>query len=99
MRGDQGIGVGWVADNADFDSLLGDLVKSGSLGLENLGICLQKISSLHTWASGSGTHEHSYVSILETYHGISSGDDLMDALISPVVELHYEAFKGLFSGW
>ena len=97
LAGNEGIGVGWVAHHAHLHSLSGDFVKSLTLGLEDLGIGSQEVSSLHSWASWSGTDKHGHISILEGDEWVSRWNDLLDAVVGSVFELHDETLEDLFS--
>ena len=91
----QGVGVGGVSDNADLDTLLGDLVEGGTLSLENFSVSLQKLGSLHSGSSGSGTDQDGNIDVLESNKGVSGGDDLLDNVVCTIVELHDETLKDL----
>lgn len=97
LAGNEGIGVGWVAHHAHLHSLSGDFVKSLTLGLEDLGIGSQEVSSLHSWASWSGTDKHGHISILEGDEWVSGWNDLLDAVVGSVFELHDETLEDLLS--
>ena len=54
VRSDESIGISRVANNKDLHILLGKLVKSLTLSLENLGVRIEKILAFHagsTWHS------------------------------------------------
>lgn len=93
--GDQGVGVGGVAHDANLDGLLGDFVESLTLSLENLGVGGEEISALHTGATGSGADKDGDVAVLEADKGVRAGDDLVDQVVGTIVELHDEALKDL----
>ncbi len=85
---DKGVGVGGVAYNSYSDGLLCDSIDSLALSLENFGISLQEIGAFHAWTSRSSTDENGNITILETDHGVSSCNDVLDASVSTVSELH-----------
>lgn len=85
---DKCVGVSRVTDNNDLDALLGDLVDGLALGLENLGVSLKQIRALHAGTSGPGTNKNGNISIFEANKRISSGNNLLNARVSAVVELH-----------
>lgn len=93
----QSVGVGGVAHDTHLHGLLGDSVDGGSLSLENLGVSLQKIRSLHSGASRSCTDKHCHIAVLEADHWVSGGDDFMDASVSTIVKFHDETLKNLLS--
>lgn len=98
-RGDEGVGVGWVSNNANLDSLLGDLIESGSLSLEDLGIGLKKISSLHSWSSWSCAHKDCDVSILESNQRIGGRDDGVNTGVSSVHQFHAKSLESSLCLW
>jgi len=61
----ESVGVSWVSNDANLDSLLGNLVEGSTLSLENFGIGLQKVGSLHSGASWSGADHKADVDVLE----------------------------------
>ena len=91
LRCDKSVGVGGVADYSHSDGFLCDSIDSLALGLENFGICLQEIGAFHARTSGSSTDENGNVNILETDHGVSGCDDVLDARVSTISELHNES--------
>ena len=93
MRCNKCICVGGIANNTDLDSLLGDLVKSLALSLENLSVGAEEITTFHAGTTRFGTHEHRNINVLEADKRISGSDDLVNEGISTVVELHDEAFE------
>ena len=56
MRSDKGVSVSGVADDADLNILLGELIEGLTLGLEDLSILIQKIFAFHAGATGLGTN-------------------------------------------
>jgi len=99
VRGNESVGVGWVADNAYLHGLLGDLIESLSLSLEDLGIGSEQIGSLHSWSSWSGTDKHGDISVLESNHWVSGWHDVGNAVVSTVLKFHHESLKYLLGGW
>lgn len=99
LGANESICVCWVANHADSDCLLCNLVDSLSLSLENLSICLQEISTLHAGSSWSRTYEHGHIGILEGNKGISCWDDLLNARVGPVLEFHTKTLEDLLSSW
>ena len=95
LGSDESVGVSGVSDNTDLASLLGNSIHSGSLGLEDLGVGLEEISSFHTGTSGSGTDHDDDISVLESDEGVGSGDDAVDAVISSVIKFHDESLEYL----
>lgn len=93
--GNESIGVSRVANDANFDVLLGNLVKSLTLSLEDLSVGGEKISTLHTGAAGSGTNENSNVDIFEANHSVSAGDDLVNKRVGTIVQLHHNTLEDL----
>lgn len=97
VGGDQSVGVSWVSNNTNLDGLLSDLVDGLSLSLEDLGISAQKITSLHSWTSWSGTDQKSHVCVLEPNHGVSGWDDLVHEWVGSIHKLHAESLQGALS--
>lgn len=64
--GNESVGVSWVSNNANLDSLLSNLVEGSTLSLENFSIGLQKIGSLHSWTSWSSTNHKADIDVLES---------------------------------
>lgn len=57
-------------------SLLGKLVQSGSLDLEDVGVGLQQVLPLHALLPGHGAHQDSSIAVLEGLLGVGGGEDL-----------------------
>ena len=95
VRGNESVGVSGVANNANLDGLLGDLVEGGTLGLENLCVGLKEIRALHSGASRSSTNKNSDIAVLESDKGVSGGDDISDVGVCTILELHDETLENL----
>ena len=93
VRGNEGVGVGGVADNEDLHILLGELVEGFTLRLEDLGILVQEIFSLHAGATGLGTDENSYISLSEGLLNLCCGNDTSDKGEGTILELEDETLK------
>ena len=87
-RGDHGVGVGRVADDADLDGLLRELVEGGTLSLEDLGVGLEEVGSFHAGAAGSSSDEQGDVDVGEGLLGAGAGHDRVDAGVGAVHQLH-----------
>jgi hypothetical protein len=98
-RGNESVGVCWVSNNADLDSLLGNLVEGSTLSLENFSIGLQKIGSLHSWTSWSSTNHKADINVLESNQWVSSWNNLFNAAVSAITELHAETLKWSLGLW
>ena len=96
-RSNEGVRVGGVTDNANLHGLLGDLVESATLGLEDLGVGLEEISSLHTGTSRSSANKECNIGILEALERIGRRFNRVNASIGTIIELHDEALKGTLS--
>lgn len=96
VGGDQGVCVCGVSDNENLHSLLGNLVESFSLSLEDGSICGQEIFSLHAGTSGSSSDQHGGIAILEA--GLRAGValDVGEEGESSVSKLHSESLQGSF---
>ena len=99
MRADECIGVGWISNNANFNSLLCNFVDCLTLSLENLSICLEQVCTFHTRSSWSSTNQHSNISILKGNERISSWDDFLDARVSSIFEFHGKSLQYLLGSW
>ena len=97
MRCNECVGIGGIANNTDLDRLLGDLVKSLALSLENFSIGAQEITTFHAGTTRFGTHKHRNINVLEADKRVSGADDLVNKGISTVVELHDEALEDFLS--
>ena len=68
LGADETIGVGWIADDQNFDVLTRVLLNRGSHSLENANIFLHQVFSLHTLLTREGAcnceNEHFLVKIL-----------------------------------
>lgn len=95
--GNEGVCVSRVADDADFDSLLGNLVKSLTLSLEDFSIGGEEVGALHTGAARSGTNENSNINILEADHSVGARDDLVHKRVSTIVQFHHDTLEYLLS--
>ena len=93
MRADKGVGVGWVTNDSNFDGLLGDSIDSGTLSLENLSVGLEKVGTLHTGASWSSTNKDGNIDVLKANHRIGGGNDILDASVGTILELHNETLE------
>lgn len=89
----ESVGVSWVSDHANLDSLLGNLVEGSPLSLENFGVGLQKVGSLHSGASWSGADHKAHVDVLEPVQWVGGGNDLVHAAVGTVAELHAETLQ------
>jgi len=94
----QSVGVGWVANDADLNGLLGNSVDGGTLSLENLSIRLEQVRAFHSWASGPGTDKHADIGVLETNHRVSGWNDVLYASVGTILELHDETLEDLLCG-
>ena len=99
VRCDEGVGVGGVSNNSDLHGLLGNLIDSLTLSLENLGISSKEISTLHARASGASADKHGNISILESNKRVSSSDDRVNVGVSAIVEFHDETLEDLLGSW
>ena len=99
MGGNEGVGVAWVSNNEHFYGFLGNLIKCFALGFEYLSVSLKQISSLHSWASWSGSDKDSSIAVLESSLWVSCSDNGMEATIGSVQKLHLETLEWAFSSW
>lgn len=97
VRCNKCICIGRITNNTDLDSLLGDLVKSLTLSLENLSVGAEEITTLHAGTTRFGTHEHRDINVLEADKRVSGPNDLVNEGIGTVVELHDEALENFLS--
>lgn len=56
--------------------LLGKLVQSGTLDLEDVGVGLQQVLPLHALLPGHGAHQDGGVAVLEGLVGAGGGENL-----------------------
>lgn len=75
------------------------LVKHCALRLEDLGVGLQQVRSLHTWSSWPSSNQNGNVNVFETLSLVSSGDNLVEASVGTVHELHGKTFHWTLSSW
>ena len=94
--GDESVGVGWVADDANFDSLLCEFIQNRTLFLENLCICLKEVSSFHAWASWSGSDQKSDIDVSESLDWASARHNLVNASVGTVLQFHDETIQWAF---
>jgi len=97
VRGDHSVGVGGVSDDENLDVLVGVVVEGLTLSVEDLGVSLQQISSLHTLGTGLGSDEKGVISTLEGLVGIVGLDDSSEEGEGTIVQLHrhtLERFQG-----
>ena len=90
---DECVGVCWVANNSDLDSLLRNLVDGFTLRLEDLRVGGEEISTFHSWSSWSGTDHDDDVGVLECNESIGCWDDVSDAWVCTVLQFHDEALE------
>lgn len=91
--GNQAVGVGGVADNEDFDGLLGDSVQKSALGLrteltqnltvkeylEDFSVLGEHIVSLHTGLSGESTNKNGDIDVSEGFSLVAGSSDGLQA--------------------
>ena len=99
VRGNKRVSIGRVSDNTNLYSFLGNFIQSLSLSLEDLGISSEEVRSLHSWSSWSSSNKNSDISILESNKWISGWDDLLNAIIWSILELHHKSLKSFLCSW
>ena len=99
VAADESISVCWVSNNGDLDSLLGNLVDSFALSLEDLCVSSEKVSTFHSWSSWSCTDHDDDVSILECNHWVGGWNDVGDAVVCTILQFHDESLEHLFGLW
>ena len=94
---DESISIGGITDNDNLHGLLSNSVDSLPLCLENLSVGLEEVSSFHSGASWPGANQNSYIAVFEADVGVSAGDNVLDAAICSILELHDETLEDLLS--
>merc|ERR1719500_1670254 len=93
MRANQSICVCRVPDNKNLAGLLGKLVESLTLHLEDLYIEGKKVLPLHSFLSGHGTNKESGIHILEGHIGVVCSYHIPDEGQGAVLEFHHNSSK------
>ena len=92
---DKRVGVGGVADD-DGLAVAGSVVVNGLADIdEDSAIVLEKVSTLHTWATGLGTNEEVVVDILEGSSKVRGDNDFIEKGEGAIVELSLDTTKDL----
>ena len=95
MRADQGVGVGWVADN-DSLAVTGGIVVDGLAHIdEDSTVILEEVGTLHARATGLGTDEEVVVDIPEGGAQIARDHDFVEEWESAIVKLSLDTLEDL----
>merc|ERR1719474_2344432 len=94
VRADQGVGVGWVANNENLAGLLGKLVECLALHFKDLHVEGKQVLPLHSFFAGHSTNEESSIHILEGHVRIIGSHHIPDQRQRAVLQLHDDSSKG-----
>lgn len=97
--GNQTVGVGGVADNEDFDCLLGDSVQKGALGLEDFSVLGEHIVSLHTGLSWESTNKNGDIDVSEGFSLVAGSSDGLQAWEGAISKFHDDTFQSILGKW
>ena len=92
--GNQGVGVGRIADHQHADVAARMLVHRLALDREDLRIGFQQILALHAWSARAGADQQGVIGVLESFFRSISGDDLGQQRKRTIVEFHHHAVQG-----
>ena len=91
--GDQGVGVGRVADDEDLDVALGAARQRLALRLEDAAVRRQQVGALHARLARHRADEQGDVGVAERDVGVVGAHDLGQQREGAVVELHLHALE------
>ena len=92
---DQGVGVGWVADDNGF-GIAGAVVIDGLADIDkDLAVVLQKVATLHSWSARLGSNQEVVVDVLESCAEVAGDDDIIEKWESAVMELSLDSLEDL----
>ena len=94
-QGDQAVGVGRVAGDADAYVVRGDLVERLALLGEDRAVGRQQLAALHARAARAGADEQAEVDAVEDLARVGADLDPGERRERAVVELHHDALEGL----
>jgi hypothetical protein len=93
--GDQGVGVGRVADDQDADVVRGVGVDGLTLRLEDAAVGLEEVTALHALGAGAGADQQGDVRAVEGHVRVVGDVDALQKRERAVVQLHGRALGGL----
>src|SRR5690606_1174110 len=91
--GDQGVGVGRVADYQNLDVTAGDVVDRLALYREDGGVGFQQVLALHARATRTGTDQQGEVGILECDFRVVGLHDAGEQRERAIFQFHGDAFQ------
>ena len=95
MRADQGVGVGWVADDNGLAVTCGVVVDGLAHIDEDSTVVLEEVGTLHAWATGLGTDEEVVVDIPEGRAQIARDHDFVEEWEGAIVKLSLDTLEDL----
>jgi hypothetical protein len=91
--GDEGVGVGRVADHQHFDVARGVVIQRLALRAENGAVRGEQILALHAGTTRTGADEQGIIAVLESNVGIVSRDQTAQQRERAIVEFHGNALE------
>ena len=91
--GDEGIGVGRIADHQNFGIALGHLIERAALGAEDLRIREQQILALHAGTARARAHQEGDLAVPKGDFRIIGGDELLERGKRAIGEFHENALE------
>ena len=91
--------VGWVSNNNGL-GIASTVVIDGLANInKDLSVVLEKVSTLHTWATWLGTNQEVVVDILEGDAKIAGDDNLIEKWEGAIMEFSLDTLEDLLLEW
>mmetsp|Transcript_11931 Transcript_11931/g.30157 ORF Transcript_11931/g.30157 Transcript_11931/m.30157 type:complete len:206 (+) Transcript_11931:1139-1756(+) len=97
-QGDQSVGVGWVAHHQHLGVLGRKVVKGFALLFEDSTVCLQEVSTLHTFTTRHRTHQNGIVNLGEGLLDVAGRNNTTKEREGAVLKLHDNTTESLLCG-
>ena len=97
QHGDTSVGVGGVANDQHLDGLLGELVQSLTLVLEDRAVLGQEVLPLHTLLTGEGTDKNGVVDVLEGGFQVGGTNNTINERVRAILELENNTLQSFLA--
>jgi hypothetical protein len=96
---DKRVCVGWVSNNNGL-GIASTVVVDGFANInKDLSVVLEKVTTLHTWATWLGTNQEVVVDILEGGAKIAGDDNLIEKREGAIMEFSLDTLEDLLLEW
>ncbi len=93
--GDQGVSVGWVADDQHLHIASGIVVQCFALRSEDSTVGGEQVLAFHSGAAWPGADEHGEIGVSESSLQVIGGDYAGQQRESAIIQLHHDTLQGL----